>query len=129
VSPGGRAGGRGCRGEGEGKGSPLTDASLLNKLGPFIGDVPMIRPHASRLAVATTQLSFVKDSLKEAMQLYMCEKMPNKKLPSSDWMIWAHAYKNRYVWEPASWARLHVRIQSIGYKVRSRLAERSTSAR
>ena len=113
----------------------LTDSALFTKLGPFIGDRPVIRPHASRLAVPTTQLSFVNDTLKEAIEL--CEKMPDKKLPSSDWIIRAHEYKDRvrYDWEPASWARLHIRIQSIGYKVfrqllekeKSRLAEQSTS--
>ncbi len=107
-------GGKGgpCRGEGVGEGSPLTAASLLNKLGPFFGDLPVIRPHASGLAIPKTQLSVVNDTLKEAMQWY--EKMPDKKLPSLDWIIRAHGYKDRVThdWEPASGARLHVQSQA-----------------
>ncbi len=57
-SLGGKGGGA-CRGEGVGEDSPLTAASLLNKLGPFFGDLPVIRPHASGLAIPKTQLSVV----------------------------------------------------------------------
>ena len=71
----------------------LTDTALLVRLAPFIGDRPVIRPHASRLAVPTTQLSIVNDTLKEAIAL--CEKMPDKKLPTSDWLTRNHEYKDR----------------------------------
>jgi len=102
----------------------LTDAALLKKLLPFIGDRPVIRAHASRLAVPSTQLSFVNDTLKAAKEL--CEKMPDKKMPTARWLTRSDEHKNRvvYDWEPASWSRLCTRIQSIGFNVVRELLEK-----